>query len=55
MRPQPFKVRFLPRSEKIKATFENTEREATERLKVYDGDTKVNLMDFFAKDEAYKK
>jgi hypothetical protein len=55
MRPQPFRARFIPRSQKIKAVFEQAAMEAIERLRVYDGETKVYLMDFFANDEVYSK
>lgn len=52
MRPMPFRARFIPRSKQIKATYEKAEREAIERLKVYDGET---MMDFFANDKVYVK
>ena len=55
MRPMAFRARFIPRSQKIKATYEKAGRVASQRLKVYDGETKVNLMDFFANDKVYVK
>lgn len=43
MRPEPFKVRFLPRSERIKEIMLREAAEAREALRCYDGETKVTV------------
>ncbi|KAF4549104.1 Cytochrome P450-like protein 1 [Elsinoe fawcettii] len=43
MRPLPFKVRFVPRSEEIKSVIEAEAEEARERLRVYDGETTLTV------------
>ncbi|EXJ76362.1 uncharacterized protein A1O5_00870 [Cladophialophora psammophila CBS 110553] len=43
MRPEPFKARFLPRSEKHAALVLDAARQAREELRVYDGETKLTL------------
>lgn len=45
MRPEPFKVRFIPRSEKIAEMILEEAQEALEELRVYDGETKVRMGD----------
>lgn len=43
MRPEPFKVRFVPRSERIKEVMLQEAAEAREALRFYDGETKVTV------------
>ena len=43
MRPEPFKARFLPRSEGIRKLVELDAERALDELKVYDGETNVTL------------
>lgn len=47
MRPQPFRARFIPRSEEILKTLQREAREAEERLSKWNGTTKVDVKDFF--------
>jgi len=47
MRPQPFRARFIPRSQKIKEVFEKEAMEAEARLSRWDGETKIKVEDFF--------
>ena len=47
MRPQPFRARFLPRNERVLRALEREAAEAKDRLKRWDGETKVNIKDFF--------
>jgi len=47
MRPQPFKARFIPRNEEIKKTLLREAVEAEERLKKWNGSTKLDVRDFF--------
>lgn len=48
MRPQPFRARFIPRNEQIRKTMEREATEARERLRKWDGETKLNVKDFFS-------
>ncbi|KAJ6198610.1 cytochrome P450 [Bipolaris maydis] len=43
MRPEPFKVRFVPRSDRIKEVMLSEAAEAREALRCYDGETKVTV------------
>lgn len=43
MRPEPFKVRFVPRSERIKEVMLSEAVVAREALRRYDGETKVTV------------
>ncbi|KAH7380391.1 cytochrome P450 [Phaeosphaeria sp. MPI-PUGE-AT-0046c] len=45
MRPEPFKVRFTPRSPKIKDLVESEANVAREALRIYDCETKVTIND----------
>jgi hypothetical protein len=45
-RPQPFPASFTPRSEKIKELLVNDASAARERLRKYDGETKVTVEQF---------
>lgn len=45
MRPEPFKARFVPRSESIKQLVLQEAAEAREALRVYDGETRVSMED----------
>jgi len=47
MRPQPFRARFIPRNQQIRKTMEREATEARERLRKWDGETKLNVNDFF--------
>jgi hypothetical protein len=47
MRPQPFRARFIPRSEEIRRTLEREAKEASERLHKWDGETKLDVRDYF--------
>lgn len=55
MRPLPFKARFTPRSEGIRELLEREAAEARERLKVYDGETKLTVESVLAGKAAPKK
>ena len=55
MRPMPFQARFIPRTEGISRLLEKEAEEAGNRLKVYDGETKVKLQDFFRRGDVYDK
>lgn len=46
MRPQPFRCRFTPRSEEIKATIAREGRQAFDDLSVYDGESD-RIAEFF--------
>jgi len=48
MRPQPFSASFIPRTERVKEVFEKEAEEAADRLRKYDGETKVRFQDFFS-------
>lgn len=43
MRPEPFKARFIPRSEEIKRVLLDDARIARESLRQYDGETKLTV------------
>jgi hypothetical protein len=43
MRPEAFKARFIPRSEKIKQIMMKEAETAREELRAYDGETKLTL------------
>lgn len=45
MRPEPFKVRFTPRSEMIRKLVLDEAVEAREALRIYDGETRVTMED----------
>ncbi|KUJ23936.1 cytochrome P450 [Mollisia scopiformis] len=45
MRPEPFRARFTPRSDKIKHAIMEEAKIAREELRVYDGETKLTLED----------
>lgn len=47
MRPQPFRARFIPRNERVLKALEREAAEAKDRLRRWDGETKVNIKDFF--------
>ena len=47
MRPQPIRAGFTPRNERVLKALECDAQEAKERLKKWDGETKVNIKDFF--------
>jgi hypothetical protein len=47
MRPQPFQARFIPRNERVLKALERESLEAKDRLRRWDGETKVNIKDFF--------
>lgn len=47
-RPQPFPVKFTPRSEKIRQILVEEARVAREELKIYDGETRLRVTDFDA-------
>ena len=51
----PFQARFIPRTEGISRLLEKEAEEAGNRLKVYDGETKVKLQDFFRRGDVYDK
>ena len=55
MRPMPFQARFIPRTEGISRLMEKEAEEAGNRLKVYDGETKVKAQDFFRRGDVYDK
>ena len=43
MRPEPFRARFIPRSEKIAVLIREEAGVARDELRVYDGETKLTL------------
>ncbi|KAH7092442.1 cytochrome P450 [Paraphoma chrysanthemicola] len=45
MRPEPFRARFIPRSDKIRKLLLDEAAEAREALRVYDGETRVSMED----------
>ncbi|KAI4690247.1 hypothetical protein J4E81_007399 [Alternaria sp. BMP 2799] len=45
MRPEPFRVRFIPRSDAIKKLLLDEAAEAREALRPYDGETRVTMED----------
>lgn len=45
MRPEPFRVRFMPRSDAIRKLLLDEAAEAREALRVYDGETRVRIED----------
>jgi hypothetical protein len=45
MRPEPFRVRFIPRSDAIKDLLLDEAGEAREGLRIYDGETRVTMED----------
>ena len=47
-RPQPFKARFEPRSENIRKPIFEEADVATERLRKWEGETKVTVEQFLA-------
>jgi len=47
MRPRPFRARFIPRNEQIRKTLEREASVARERLRKWDGETKLDIKDFF--------
>jgi hypothetical protein len=47
MRPQAFTARFIPRNDEIRRTLEREAGEASERLRKWDGETKLDVRDFF--------
>ena len=47
MRPQPFKVRFTPRSKEIRQTIIREGEEALENLAQYEGETKYRMSTFY--------
>jgi hypothetical protein len=55
MRPQPFRARFIPRNDQVRNNFEKGAMEAANRLRKYDGETKVRLQDFFTAKSVYNK
>lgn len=55
MRPMPFQARFIPRNKNILRVMEKEAQDAVIRLREYDGETKVNLQDFFRKGDVYDK
>ncbi|KAL2786629.1 cytochrome P450 [Aspergillus keveii] len=44
-RPEPFRVRFTPRSDKIRQLLLDEAAEARESLRIYDGETKITMED----------
>jgi hypothetical protein len=44
-RPEPFKARFIPRSDRIREILLNEAAEAREALRIYDGETRVTMED----------
>ncbi|KAM5349584.1 hypothetical protein ACJ41O_006089 [Fusarium nematophilum] len=52
-RPEAFKVRFMPRTKKIRELIESEAAEARENLRVYDGETHLTMEDA-AKNPAWK-
>ena len=45
MRPEPFRVRFIPRSDTIRKLLLDEAAEAREALRPYDGETRVTMED----------
>jgi hypothetical protein len=45
MRPEPFQVCFIPRSDAIKNLLLDEAGEAREALRIYDGETRVTMED----------
>lgn len=45
MRPEPFQVRFIPRSDAIKNLLLDEAGEAREALRIHDGETRVTMED----------
>ena len=45
MRPEPFRVRFIPRSDAIRKLLLDEAAEAREALRPYDGETRVTMED----------
>lgn len=45
MRPEPFRVHFIPRSNAIKKLLLDEAAEAREALRIYDGETRVSMED----------
>jgi len=45
MRPEPFRVRFIPRSGAIRKLLLDEAAEAREALRPYDGETRVTMED----------
>jgi len=48
-RPEPFRARFTPRSDKIGDIIVEEANAAQEDLKIYDGETYLRVEDFIAK------
>jgi hypothetical protein len=48
-RPQPFRARFTPRSDKIRDIIVEEAKAAREDLKIYDGETFLRVEDFMGK------
>jgi len=46
MRPQPFKCRFIPRSNDIRQAIDREGKQALEDLSVYDGESE-SMKEFF--------
>ena len=44
-RPEPFRVRFIPRSDAISTLLLDEAAEAREALRIYDGETRVTMED----------
>ncbi|KAL9080413.1 MAG: hypothetical protein Q9157_000798 [Trypethelium eluteriae] len=55
MRPQPFKARFTPRSEEIRATIEREGRQALQDLAEYEGETNYRMSTFYQNPTRSKK
>lgn len=49
MRPQPFKVRFTPRSERIREAIVREGEQALADLAPYQGETKYRMSTFYGK------
>jgi len=47
MRPQPFKARFIPRSQTRLELLLKEAEEADQRLQRFTGETKIRLEDYF--------
>jgi hypothetical protein len=47
MRPQAFRARFIPRNERVLKALEREAQQAKDRLRRWEGETKVNIKDFF--------
>ena len=45
-RPQPFPVKFTPRSERIREIILEEAKQAREELSIYDGETRLRVEDF---------